>query len=239
MLDFGEMHELTALFIVLELMMLSVQLHFYLMWPADRHRLTYLILLGLLIFYNVTGGFFPDPDISWLSVPLQNILAYGSGFLMGAYFPYYFYVSFDLDSLRFHALYGTLLFLLLPYFLFFVVLYPVSGDLEFALKYGMIIPALYSPILLYAMFKAIWERFSSNAGIPDPNAKLEVFAIYGAVSPWVFMSVFAVLHVPQWIEVLFTNTGFVVIAVLFLKRAPRQERERRKLMLKHEATLGR
>lgn len=238
MLDFGEMHKLTALFVVLELMMLSVQLHFYLMWPNDKCRLTYLILLGLLVIYNVTGGFFPDPNIHWLPVTVQNIMAYGSGFFMGAYFPYYFYISFELKSLKFHALYGTSIFLLLPYLIFFVVLYPVLGDLEFALNYGMIIPTLYSPILLYAMFRSIWERF--NKSVDDANTpinKLEVLAVYWAVSPWVFMSVFAVLHVPQWIEVLFTNTGFVIIALLFFKRSPKLEREQRKLVLKHEAIL--
>lgn len=236
LLDFGEIHGLTVVFILLELMMLSVQLYFYLTWPDDRHRLAYLILLGLLVIYNITGGFFPDPEIPWISVPIQNILAYGSGFLMGAYFPYYFYVSFELKSLRSHALYGTSLFLLLPYLTFFVVWYPITDDLEFALNYGMIVPTLYSPVLLHAMFRSIWQRFKSFDG-SYPYKRLEVFAIYWAISPWVFMSVFAVLHVPQWIEVLFTNTGFVIIALLFLKWSPEREREQRKLVLEHEAML--
>ncbi len=235
MLDFGEMHGLTAVFILLELMMLSVQLYFYLIWPADKRRLTYLILLVLLIGYNLTGGFFPDPEIDWLSVPLQNIIAYGSGFLMAVYFPYYFYISFDLDSLRFHALYGTSIFLILPYVLFFVVLYPVLGNLEFAINSGLIIPGLYSPVLLYAMFAAIRLRFSDNEQQADAYTRLEMLAVYWAVSPWVFMSMFAYLQVDQWIEVLFTNIGFVVIAVLFLYQSGKYERNQRKRIMERDA----
>ncbi|MNJ87503.1 response regulator [compost metagenome] len=235
MLDLGEMHPLTAVFIVMELMMLSVQLYFYLIWPYHRSRLTYLILLVLLIFYNVTGGFFPDPEIGWISVPAQNIIAYGSGFLMAAYFPYYFYVSFDLRSLRFHALYGTSLFLLLPYSLFFVMLYPILGNLDFAISYGLIIPGLYSPVLLYAMFAAIRLRFSGNELEADPYTRVEMLAVYFAVSPWVLMSLFAYLKVDQWIEVLFTNTGFVLIAVLFLYESGKYERGQRKRVIQRDA----
>ncbi|NQX39078.1 regulatory protein, luxR family [Pedobacter steynii] len=235
MVDFGEMHGLTAVFIVLELMMFSVQLHFYLIWPYDKRRLAYLVLLVLLIGYNVTGGFFPDPDIRWLSIPLQNIIAYGSGFLMSAYFPYYFYISFDLKSLRLHALYGTSTFLLLPYFLFFVILYPISGNLEFAVNYGLIIPALYSPVLLYAMFAAIQLRFSRNSEDTNPYTRVEMLAVYGAVSPWVFMSLFAYLQVPQWVEALFTNTGFVIIAVLFLYQSGKYERNEKKRQIERDA----
>lgn len=235
MLDLGEMHPLTAVFILLELMMLSVQLYFYLIWPYHRSRLTYLILLVLLIIYNLTGGFLPDADISGLSLPVQNIIAYGCGFLMAAYFPYYFYSSFDLSALRFHAVYGAPLFLLLPYLVFFVLLYPVSGDLDFAVNYGLIIPGLYSPVLLVAMFRAIRLRFSGNEDDPDPFTRLEIQAVYWAVSPWVFMCLFAYLHVAQWVEVLFTNTGFAIIAVLFLQRSTRQERMERKRRMERDA----
>lgn len=235
MLDLGEMHPLTAVFILLELMMLSVQLYFYLIWPYHRSRLTYLILLVLLIIYNLTGGFFPDTDIRWLSLPFQNIIAYGSGFLMAAYFPYYFYSSFGLSTLRFHAVFGAPLFLLLPYLIFFVLLYPVLGDLNFAIHYGLIIPGLYSPVLLVAMFRAIKLRFARNEDDPDRFTRLEIQAVYWAVSPWVFMCLFAYLQVVQWVEVLFTNTGFAVIAVLFLYQSAKYERNEKKRQIERDA----
>ncbi|MEQ7802059.1 helix-turn-helix transcriptional regulator [Pedobacter sp. ASV1-7] len=226
----SEMHLVTFVFVILELMMLSVQLYFYLIWPADRRRLMYLILLVLLILYNVVGGIFPDPGMGWPSVVVQHIVAYGVGFLMGAYFPYYFYVSFELRSLRFHALYGTVIFLLLPYVVFFVLLYPLLGDLDFAIRYGLIVPGLYAPVLLYAMFSAIRLRFSCVQGEceADPYTRVEMLAVYWAVFPWGLMPLLAYFGVEQWVEALFANMGFSVIAVLFLCQSARYERKQRR-----------
>jgi DNA-binding CsgD family transcriptional regulator len=236
MLDLGEMHPLTAVFILLELMMLAVQLYFYLMWPYDKSRLSYLVLLALLLVYNLAGGFFPDPGVKWLPLTWQNVAAYGSGFLMAAYFPYYFYRSFDLRGLRLHALYGAPLLLLLPYLVFFVWFYPMTGDLDFAIGYGLILPGLYSPVLLSSMFLAIRQRFKNNQAGGDPCSTLEVRAVYWAVSPWVLMCLFSYLRVAQWIEVLFTNTGFVIIAVLFFYRSGRYERQQKSRWLEFLAT---
>lgn len=230
----SEMHLVTFVFVILELMMLSVQLYFYLIWPADRRRLMYLILLVLLIVYNVVGGVFPDPGLNWPSVVVQNIMAYGVGFLMGAYFPLYFYVSFELRSLRFHALYGTVLFLLLPYLVFFVVLYPVLGDLDFAIRYGLVIPGLYGLVLLYEVFAAIRLRFAGE-GEADAYTRVEMLAVYWAVFPWGLMSLFVYLGVEQWVEALFANTGFSVIAVLFLCQSARFERKQRRYREEREA----
>lgn len=227
-MDFGEMHPLTAVFIVLELMMLSVQLYFYLIWPFHRSRLTYLVLLVLLIFYNLAGGFFPDRDIGWLSVSAQEIIAYGSVFLMAAYFPYYFYISFDLSPLRFHALYGTPIFLILPYLFFFVLLYLSQGELDFAINYGVLIPGFYSLVLLAEIFRAIRFRLSSKLFQPDDFTRFEMQAVYWAVFPWWFMPFFIYLQMDQWVEALFANIGFVIIAFLFLYQSGRHERMQRR-----------
>lgn len=119
MLVFGtEMHLVTFVFLLLEVFLFFYQFIHYLERPQDKGRMWYLILLFLLIVYNITGGLFPDPNIGIPTVT-QNIIAYGSGFLMGAYFPYYFYRAFELKRLRFHAIYGVLCFLILQYLIFF------------------------------------------------------------------------------------------------------------------------
>ncbi|XHR95547.1 hypothetical protein ACFJIV_02240 [Mucilaginibacter sp. UC70_90] len=119
MLVFGtQIHIVTFLFILLETGMFIFQFFYYLFRPKDMQRKLYLILLGLMLFYNITGGLFPDPKIN-IPISLQMMVAYGSGFLMAAYFPFYFYKAFELDSLRWHALYGVPLFLFLPYVIFF------------------------------------------------------------------------------------------------------------------------
>lgn len=229
----SEMHLITLLFILLELMMFSVQLYRYLMWPDDKRCVGYLVLLILLMYYNVTGGLFPDPEIRFISITLQNMLAYGSGFLMAAYFPFFFYKSFNLTVLRFHACYGAPLFLLLPYLVFFVLIYPVLGDLTFAINYGLIVPLFYSPVLLFSMLRAVRVKHSDYSRAGNPYNGLENHMIYRAVSPWVFMCLFAYIEAPQWIEVVFTNSGFVISGMLFLQRSSRFERlEKMRLMEK-------
>ena len=82
-----EMLLITLIFAVLEIVMFFYQFIYYLSRPQEKQRLYYLILLFLLIVYNITGGLFPDPNISF-SIVAQNSIAYGSGFLMASYFPY-------------------------------------------------------------------------------------------------------------------------------------------------------
>jgi DNA-binding NarL/FixJ family response regulator len=87
-----EMHVVTFVFSALEIVMFFYQLIFFISRPADKSRLRYLILLMLLIIYNVVGGLLPDNNID-IPVQLQNCFSYSTGFLMAAYFPYYFYKS--------------------------------------------------------------------------------------------------------------------------------------------------
>lgn len=212
------MHVLTLAFVLLELMMCSYQLVYYFSRPQDKCRLWYLVLLGLLIVYNVTGGLFPDPGIG-ISIVLQNILAYGAGFLISAYFPFYFYKCFNLKRLRIHALYGAPLLLLLPYVLFFVLIYPMVRNLDFVIRYGMIVPFFYSLVLLVVILNAIRLKAKQKKVSPYPYRKGEMLSVYCAVVPWASMSVFSYFHVSQWIEVLVTNSGFVWVTVLFIVRS--------------------
>lgn len=81
---------------------------------------------------------------------------------MASYFPFYFYKGFDLKSLKFHATWGVLFFLLIPYILFFVIVYSLNENLEFAIKYGIIIPFFYSIVLLCAIYWAILKKYHAN-----------------------------------------------------------------------------
>src|SRR5665811_10307 len=132
-----EIHVVTFVFVVLEIFMFSHQLVFYLQKPYEKKRKYYLILLFLLIIYNLAGGLFPDENLG-MSMELQYILAYGAGFCMGAYFPYYFYRAFHITYLEFHAKYGVLIFLILPFLIFFCILYPLGVDLRTVIYIGSV-----------------------------------------------------------------------------------------------------
>lgn len=213
----------TAVVVGIELVMLLPQLLFYAARPADQPRKWYLILLVLLIVYNVCGGFFPDPDLLWLPMWLQVMLAYGSGFTVVAFFPAYFYRAFDLPSLRFHVKKGIWLFLILPFIGFFGIGYAVNGDLDFAVRYGIAIPLVYAVVLVWALYQGMKLKYKDR--LVSKGDQLEVALVFFAVLPWSLMPVMAMLHVGQLTEVLVTNSGFVVITVVFWIRYVRELRE--------------
>lgn len=208
--------------------MFVFQLFYYLFRPEDKARFYYLILLILLLFYNVTGGLFPDPSIS-IPVPIQEMVAYGSGFLMASYFPFYFYKAFDLKSLRWHALYGVPLFLLGPYIVFFVIDYALHGNLDDDLEYGMIAPFIYALVLLWVMFSAIHKQHKTDR---DKKQYLEEIAMYVAISPWTALALFGFIEQSQLVEVLCTNTGIIAITCLFIWKSIKKARLEYRRILK-------
>lgn len=222
MLVFGtEMELVTLIFLLLELPLFCFQLLYFLQRPQAHNRKWYLILLLLLVVYNTIGGLFPDPNIS-LPIILQNIIAYGSGFAMGAYFPFYFYKAFSLESLRFHALYGIFIFLIGPFLIFFVAVYGINGNLDFAIQYGIVVPFFYSVVLLTAIIRAISKKYKMQ---PDSYHFWEMIAVYCAVLPWATLTVFAYFSVGQFWEAILTNGGFVVISILFLTKDVKHSRK--------------
>lgn len=227
MLVFGtQIHIVTFIFIVLEFCMFIFQIFYYLFRPQDKSRLWYLLLLFLFQFYNITGGLFPDPKI-YIPIPTQEMIAYGSGFLMASFFPLYFYKAFDLKSLRWHALFGVPLFLMLPYLIFFVIAYAINGNLNIDIRYGMIVPLIYALILLYAIFLAIHKKYATDR---NKNEYMEEIAVYCAVVPWASLTFFGIVEASQLTEVLFTNTGIVVITILFIRRSIQKARLEYKLL---------
>ena len=230
MLVFGtQIHIVTFIFIILEFCMFFFQIFYYLFRPQDKMRLWYLLLLFLFQFYNITGGLFPDPKIH-IPIPLQEMIAYGSGFLMASFFLFYFYKAFDLKSLRWHALYGVPLFLMLPYLIFFVVVYAINGELNVDIKYGMIAPFIYAIVLLWVMFKAIRKKYQADR---NKNQYLEEIAMYCAVTPWLSLAFFGLVEANQLIEVLCTNTGIVILSILFIFRSIRTARSEYELLLEY------
>lgn len=206
-----EIHIVTFIFIVLESLLFSHQLIFYLQKPAEKQRKYYLILLFLLIIYNIAGGLFPDESLP-LSIRLQYILAYGTGFSMGAYFPYYFYQAFNLTPIAFHAKYGVLMFLIAPFVIFFCILYPMGVELRTVIYVGLTVPLLYAFYLMYKIFWAIRIRYKNR------TTSVDAVLSYLAVCPWTLMPPMAYLEVEQLTEVLLTNGGFIIVTVLFIRK---------------------
>lgn len=224
------MHPVTLLAITIELILLGTQLTLLLNRPDDKPRLWYLLLLVWLIILNITSGMLPNPVYA-MPIYIQNIIAYGIGFGLAAYFPFYFYKAFDLKGLRFHALYGVAFFFVLPYLFFFLISYSIHQDLEYAQRWGFIIPFIYSGVLLVAILKAIRTAYKENR---DHNRYVEEIAVYCAVTPWSFMAVIVYFEWGKLAETLFTNLGFLAVTGLFVFRSVRKTRKEARLLAELE-----
>ncbi len=82
----------------------------------------------------------------------------------------------------------------------------------------MIVPFVYSFVILFAILNAIREKYKEPSEGEFPVTRLEATALYLATAPWICMTAFAYFHVDQWIEILFTNLGFIVITVILIYR---------------------
>jgi DNA-binding CsgD family transcriptional regulator len=215
-----DMHIVTFIFVIFETVMLLYQVLFYLQRPFEQKRLYYIILLTLFLIYNICGGLFPDPKLTSIPLQAQNLLAWGSGFALACFFPYYFFKSFALDRLRFHARYGILLFLVIPFCLFFGVEYLIFGNIHSAVKHGVIIPFFYAIVCMSAVFKAIKRK-----GMTDSETRNEMLLVYLGLAPWISMPILSYFGVSQLPEVLVMNGGFLLITGIFIWRDIQQSRK--------------
>lgn len=216
-----DMELVTFIFLILEIIMFLFQLLLYLQRPREKKRLYYLSLLLLFIFYNVFGGLFPDPNFKGVPLHIQNLLAWGSGFVLACFMPFYFYKGFNLEKLRFHALYGVWLFLCGPFVVFFGIEYTVSGNIERVVKHAVIIPFIYAIICINAMYRSIKQKQLDD----KKSSGKEMYLNLIAVAPWVAMPILSYFRVSQLPEVLVMNGGFLIITGVFIWEAIKQSRE--------------
>ena len=93
-----QMHIVTFVFVCIELVIFFYLLIYKLARPDDKTTTLNITLISLLIIYNVTGGLLPDPNMPG-SYFIQESIAYGTGFIVPCYFPYYVYKAFGLEKI--------------------------------------------------------------------------------------------------------------------------------------------
>lgn len=243
-----EMHVLTFLVALLELVFFFYQIVYYWSRPSDKNRLYYLVLLYLLIQQNLVGGVFPDENIP-INIILQNILAFVVSIAMAMYFPYYFYKAFKLTKLKFYAYWGSIVFILVPFILCFLVPYYLTRDLELCRKIVVVVPFLYALSFIYSLASAIKAKNKEDA---NATSKQDIIGMYVAVILWCTLPIIAffetnindfltpIIHFDngsQLVEVIVTNSGLLVMTVLFLRQTVRQSRSEYNKLLESEQQL--
>jgi signal transduction histidine kinase/DNA-binding NarL/FixJ family response regulator len=234
-----QMHMVTFLITVFELVMLVFQGIYFLQRPGEKSRLQFLLLLVCLIAYNLCSGLFPDKQ--WIiPLTLQTIIAYFVGFAMSMYVVYYFYKVFDLKHLKFFATYGLLFFLFLPFVFLFVVPYLLTGDSRLSAQLTVIVPFCYGLGFIYSTARALILKFKTakNEGklVDEPLYEHAIVAYISMVC-WAALPVIVFFGDFQVIEHSVTNAGFLMMTIIYVRSAIKQSRKEYTQLLESEKTL--
>jgi signal transduction histidine kinase/DNA-binding NarL/FixJ family response regulator len=234
-----QMHMVTFLITVFELVMLVFQSIYFLQRPGEKSRLQFLLLLVCLITYNLCSGLFPDQQ--WI-IPLtvQTIIAYFVGFAMSMYVVYYFYKVFDLKHLKFFATYGLLFFLFLPFVFLFAVPYLLTGNSRLSAQLTVIVPFCYGLGFIYSTARALKLKFktANNEGklVDEPLYEHAIVAYISMVC-WAALPVIVFFGDFQVIEHSVTNAGFLMMTIIYVRSAIKQSRKEYTQLLESEKTL--
>jgi signal transduction histidine kinase/DNA-binding NarL/FixJ family response regulator len=226
-----QMHIVTFIFVCIEIVIFFYLLIYRLARPDNKTTTLNLILIFLLITYNVTGGLLPDPNLPG-SVFIQNVIAYFTGFITPCYFPYYVYKAFGLEKMKFHAFKGVYLFLILPYFIFIII---YALDSLMAAKNSFIVPVLYAFWVLYSLRKALKYKYHND--FSSNEAKEEVLILFLSLAPWVGIAFIDYFNLGQAAEASITNTGFLLLLALHLKRHIKELRTEHEKLVDSEQRL--
>lgn len=224
-----QMHMVTFTITVFEAVMLLFQIIYFLERTSDKKRLLYLILLVFLILYNLSSGLFPDENIP-IPVMLQTIVAYLFAFSTSMYFVYYYYKAFNLKRLRFFATFGSLIFLFAPFVFLFVLPYYLTGNLVLSRKLAVVIPFLYGISFIVATTRAFIFKFREREYSDKTKFEL-VIAAYIALLCWVTLPVIVFFGDFQVIEHSLTNSGFLIMTIVYVRSSIHQSRKEYNMLL--------
>ena len=227
-----QMHIVTFIFVCIEIVIFFYLVIYRLARPDYKTSLLNIVLIFLLLFYNIASGLLPDPNLPG-SYFFQEVIAYAAGFIAPCYFPYYVYKGFDLKKMKFHAYCGVFLCLMLPFFVF-VIVFAVSNKLDTA-KNLLILPVLYAVWVIYSLVKAI--RYKYHDDFHTNEAKEELIVLFLSLTPWVGLPVIVYFNLRQPVEATVTNTGFLLLFSLQVKRHIKNIRKQHQRLIDSEKRL--
>ena len=175
-------------------------------------------LLLLLIFYNLASGLFPDTQYP-INYQLQTIVAYFSGFITPAYFPYYVYTSFKIEALRWHIYSGVTLFLLFPFFLFALV-FTLTDNLDYA-NYVLLIPLGYAFFFVAKMIRIMGVMRQKQ--VEESRTGQSLYIVIACLIPWATIPLITIFHLSQAVESLLTNIGFLLLMGVQIRHYVQQQ----------------
>jgi len=128
---------------------------------------------------------------------------------------------------------GVYYFLIAPYLLFIVVF--AISNLEKAQNI-LIIPVLYAIWVLVSLYRAI--RFKYQGDFSSRLSKEEIAILFLSITPWLGLPFITYFNLSQPVEAVTTNTGFLLLLALHLKRNVKQLKEEHQRLIESELRLS-
>lgn len=217
-----ELHLITLLYIIVELLILIVLASACISRPKDESRTRFFILTSLFLVFNLCTGLFPDVKYG---IPLfvQYVLEYFSGMALGTYYFYYVVKELNIQRERFFNIRFLLASLLISFVLGFIVTYIVTGDLLLSKHTFIVFPVL---IALYFCVRTVIMILSNKdkGKLHLSHHKLLTLSGYLGVVFMASMPIVVFFGDYQSVNNGMVNISFVLSATAFLKSQLYQSR---------------
>ena len=133
------------------------------------------------------------------------------------FFTYYLYKVYQLTKLKFYATYGPILFIFLPFVLFFLLPYLTTGDVELARKLLVAVPSVYILVFIFMLSIAFKYKYRETEDSEKFRMRRTIVVTYLAILFWISLPLWTVLGPAyQDIELLMTNIGFIIFTFLYI-----------------------
>src|SRR4030095_501805 len=97
------------------------------------------------------------------------------------------------------------------------------------------IPVLYALWVLFSLYRAI--RFKYQGDFGSTHSKEEIAILFLSLTPWLALPFITYFELSQPVEAATTNTGFLLLLALHLKRNVQQLREEHLRLIESEQHL--
>lgn len=178
-----------------------------------RNLNSYLILSGLFVLYNLTGGFLPFKEFSGPFI-LQYIITYSVALTTGVYLYYYIYKEYDIQVLGQHLTIKNIaissVFFLLGLFL---IPYLITNSIDISRAFFTIPVSAVTLYFVFSFYNRISKQKNSNSFVLRRN-RLSVISV-GCMS---LLPLLTLIGDYQWLTFPIINLSFFLITAIEIDR---------------------
>jgi DNA-binding CsgD family transcriptional regulator len=212
-----EMHWITFIILLAQLVILFFQIINYLSNTKDQYAKRYLILILAYISYNFFSGIFPDTNINF-PIFLQNVIAYLAGIIFAVYFIYYLYKEFHITPFNYFTTKRVLIYFSVLFIFLFIIPYALTYNLNLSRKLFITIPLLLTIIFsVKAITKLIKIVNQQSKGDDENHFKIRVISANFGVISFLMLPLMVFIGDYQYLEQPLVNLGFFIMTFAYIK----------------------